>query len=126
MRLECFEFTLDAGRVDLVEDSFENITEIITAFIQCLRGLEDLFLMLPHEVDWTEVSGAILNHSNSLQRVVTHSLEEVVDSWSIDGEIPWNPQWENILQSKSLYCFGTSMLPQVLVRPNFDMASNIR
>jgi hypothetical protein len=116
MHLRCFEFQYNAGCTDLVEERSENITSTIAGFIQHLRGLEDLFLMLPQGVDWIEVSCAISGHSSSLHRVVCHHISDTGGNWLNDDEIPFNPQWKSILQSPSLYCFGTSMLPQVLVR----------
>lgn len=114
MSLTVFEFSFDAGHTNLIEDT-ANPTGPVTKFIRHLRGLTDLFLMLSESVDWNEISGAILRHSSSLQRLVVHHLKDSADDVVSDGHIDWSLQWGEILKARSLQCFGTSMIPRVLV-----------
>lgn len=115
MSLKVFEFSFDAVHVNMIED-LVNPTHPVTKFIRLLRGLTDLFLMLPESVDWNEVSSAILKHSSSLQRLVVHQLEDRGDDLVYDGHIDWSSRWGEILQAGPLQCFGTSMMPRLLVK----------
>jgi hypothetical protein len=111
MNLKLFELTFKPGCTTLFWGNvMDRITETLSCFIRRLRGLEDLFVMLPHPVDWSIVADGILSHSHSLGRVVTHNL--AVD---IDGEVPWTLPFEKILEGRRLHCFGTSLLPRELL-----------
>ena len=99
----------------MIEDT-ANPTDPVTKFIRHLRGLTDLFLMLPEGVDWMSLS-VILKHSSSLQRLVVHHLKDSVDDLVFNGHINWSPQWGEILKGRSLQCFGSSMIPRVRQNP---------
>ncbi|QSS64918.1 hypothetical protein I7I51_01993 [Histoplasma capsulatum] len=115
MNLKSFELVFNSGTSDLRLDSVERLSETVGGFIRRLRGLENLFIMLSCPVDWNTVADAISTHDSSLKRVVTHCLDDIGGCDFNDSDVPWNLQFDHVLDGRCLEGFGTSMLPRELL-----------
>ncbi|RDK45974.1 hypothetical protein M752DRAFT_95616 [Aspergillus phoenicis ATCC 13157] len=93
LKLKLLELTFNPEKLNQITDeSQDNITETVKAFLEAFSGLIDLYLMLP-TVSWDGMCQSMLHHKSTLRRLITHGLWRTEVGFQQDGDLFGSPEF---------------------------------